>query len=59
MTVEHFLIKALEIGDSDIFLILGKCSIDRAMVIAALNRALETMRSGNAGKPVFRCFFWN
>jgi len=53
VTVEHFLIKALEIGDSDISLILGKCSIDRAMVIAALNRALETMRSGNTGKPVF------
>ena len=53
VTVEHVLLKALEVGDSDIPLLFEECGIERSMVVTGLNHTLETMRTGNAGKPVF------
>ncbi|MFW5837808.1 MAG: AAA family ATPase, partial [Desulfovibrionaceae bacterium] len=53
VTVEHFLVKCLEDTTSDLSIILKQFEIDPSRVLAALNDALEDLKAGNAGKPVF------
>ncbi len=50
---EHFLLKCLEVQDSDISLILRRFEIDPGRVLRSLTDALEDAKTGNAGKPVF------
>ncbi len=50
---EHFLLKCLEVQDSDIPLILRRFEIDPGRVLRSLTDALEDAKTGNAGKPVF------
>ncbi len=53
VTVEHFLAKAMEDLQSDIPLILKQFDIDVGVVQRAVNEAIEDLKTGNAGKPVF------
>ncbi len=53
ITVEHFLVKALEDTQGDIQSILRYFEIDPARVNAALADALEDQKAGNPGKPTF------
>lgn len=53
VTVEHFLSACLEDARSDISCIVAQGGADSAALTQELNRAMETFRSGNAGRPVF------
>ena len=53
VTVEHFFFKALEDANSDLPLILRRFEIDPSRLSASLSAALEELKAGNAGKPVF------
>ncbi|MFO8032552.1 MAG: type VI secretion system ATPase TssH [Desulfohalobiaceae bacterium] len=53
ITVEHFFLKCLEASDSDLPLMLDRLGISQGGFKAALNEALEDLKTGNAGKPVF------
>ncbi len=53
VTVEHLLMKMAEDPNGDIQLILRHFEIEPARFMKGIQRAVEEMRSGNAGKPVF------
>ncbi|MBL9104824.1 MAG: type VI secretion system ATPase TssH [Myxococcales bacterium] len=53
ITCEHLLLKVLESADGDAELILGKFGQRRLAVAQRVQRALERMKTGNAGRPVF------
>ena len=53
ITVEHLLVKLFDNPQADISLMLRQNGIDAALVKRDIDRALEDMRSGNAGKPAF------
>ncbi len=53
ITVEHLLAKLFDNPQADIALMLQQNGIDAALVKRDIDRALEDMRSGNAGKPAF------
>ncbi|MBF0527915.1 MAG: type VI secretion system ATPase TssH [Deltaproteobacteria bacterium] len=53
VTVEHFLLKAMEDTQSDLPTILRRFQIDPGRMIAALGESLEDFKTGNAAKPVF------
>jgi type VI secretion system protein VasG len=53
IVVEHVLAQMLEAEESDVALLLKHCRIDRARLSASMEIALQGMRSGNAGRPVF------
>ena len=53
VSVEHFLIKALEETQSDLPLVLRRFELDPARLNKALGDTLEDFKTGNAGKPVF------
>ena len=53
ITVEHLLIKLFDNGQADIALILRQNGLDAALVKRDMDRAIEDMRTGNAGKPAF------
>jgi type VI secretion system protein VasG len=53
VTVEHLLLKMSEDPNGDIQRILRHFEIEPAHFQKALQRAVEDLRSGNAGKPVF------
>ncbi|MEO7031580.1 MAG: type VI secretion system ATPase TssH [Herbaspirillum sp.] len=53
ITVEHLLVKLLGDIQSDIPLLLRQSEIDSAQVKRGLDRAVEEMRTGNAGRPAF------
>ena len=50
---EHFLLKCLEVQESDIPLILRRFELDPSRILGTLTDALEDARTGNAGKPAF------
>lgn len=53
ITVEHLLAKLFDNVQADISLLLRQHSVDAALVKRDIDRALEDMRTGNAGKPAF------
>lgn len=60
ITPEHFLHGLLQIEDGDVAAILQFFRKDRLRISAAIERSLQKMRSGNAGRPVFaeNLFTW-
>ncbi|MES2361583.1 MAG: type VI secretion system ATPase TssH [Pseudomonadota bacterium] len=53
ITVEHLLVKLFDNGQADIALLLRQHGVDAALVKRDIDRAIEDMRTGNAGKPAF------
>ena len=53
ITVEHFFLKCLQSEDTDLPLVLEQLNLPRGQLTAKLNEALEDLKTGNAGKPVF------
>ncbi|MES2509508.1 MAG: type VI secretion system ATPase TssH [Pseudomonadota bacterium] len=53
ITVEHLLVKLFDNGQADIALLLKQNGVDAALVKRDIDRAIEDMRTGNAGKPAF------
>ena len=49
--IEHFLIKLLEMSDTDILKILKHFEINEAHLVADLTRAIEKFKTGNARTP--------
>lgn len=53
ITVEHLLVKLFDNPQADIALMLRQEGLDAALIKRNIDRALEDMRTGNAGKPAF------
>lgn len=53
ITVEHILIAVMEDGQGDVPLILKHYNVDPAKVQKVCQENVETMDSGNPGKPIF------
>jgi len=53
VTVEHLLYKMLDNPSADIQSILRHFEIEPSRLLGSLNRTIEKLKSGNAGKPVF------
>jgi type VI secretion system protein VasG len=53
VTVEHLVLALVEEADHDVALIVAAAGADPAAVAQALRRAVEAMRTGNTGRPVF------
>ncbi|WP_432240470.1 type VI secretion system ATPase TssH [Herbaspirillum robiniae] len=53
ITVEHLLVKLFDDIQSDIPLLLRQYGVDAALVKRALDKSIEDMRTGNAGRPAF------
>src|ERR1051326_241976 len=53
VTTEHLLLKMLDDPNGDLQPILRHFEIEPAYVQKALQRTVEELRSGNAGRPVF------
>ena len=53
VAIEHMLLELLEYPSADIPAILKHFEVDSSRLQKALQRTLEELRSGNAGKPVF------
>ncbi|MGH6914216.1 MAG: Clp protease N-terminal domain-containing protein, partial [Geminicoccales bacterium] len=51
--VEHLLAVLLQDDDKDLAAILLKAGIDKGKLSREVNHALETLRAGNTGRPVF------
>ena len=51
--MDHWLVKLLEVGDSDIPRILRHFEMDPDRFLASLNRALDEHKTGNGGRPQF------
>jgi type VI secretion system protein VasG len=49
--IEHWVLKLIEAGDTDIAVILRRSEIDAGRVSADLNRSLDRLRTGNARAP--------
>ncbi|NMO13290.1 type VI secretion system ATPase TssH [Pyxidicoccus fallax] len=50
---EHMLVQMLEPEDSDVARILQQFGVDRRQLLSSMERALQGLRAGNAGRPVF------
>ncbi len=53
ITVEHLLIKMLEVPGTDIHDILRNYGIDTAPLVKRLTHHIDRMKTGNSGRPVF------
>ncbi|MDR5837104.1 type VI secretion system ATPase TssH [Caballeronia sp. LZ034LL] len=53
ISVEHMLVKLLDDPQSDVPLLLREHNVDAALLRRALDQAIEDMRGGNTGRPVF------
>jgi type VI secretion system protein VasG len=53
ITVEHLLVKCFDNVQADVALLLRQNGVDAALVKREIDRAIEDMRTGNAGKPAF------
>jgi type VI secretion system protein VasG len=49
--IEHYLLKLLDVSDSDFLPILRRFEVDRTRLSAELNRSLDRLKSGNARTP--------
>ncbi len=52
VTVEHVLQQLLDAVDSDVGLVLARFEVDVARLARSLVETIESVRSGNPGKPV-------
>ncbi|WP_434348336.1 type VI secretion system ATPase TssH [Myxococcus virescens] len=50
---EHMLVQMLEPEDSDVARILQQFGVDRRHLLASMERALQGLRAGSSGRPVF------
>ena len=53
IVVEHLLGRMLEAEDSDAALLLRRFEVDRRRLAQSVERALQELRTGSAGRPVF------
>jgi len=53
VTVEHMLLKLLDDADSDLAFLVMHYDLNPAQLRQTLQRSLDDLRTGNAGKPVF------
>ena len=53
ITVEHLLAKLFDNAQADIALLLRQNDLDAALIKRGVDRAIEDMKTGNAGKPAF------
>src|SRR3954470_17602012 len=53
VVVEHMLHQLLSPEDGDAARILHRFEVDRQRLAAVVEKALQRMRTGNAGRPVF------
>lgn len=53
VTVDHVLLKLLDQADADFQLILRFYEVEPSRVIGALQHNVESLKTGNTGKPVF------
>ena len=51
--IEHYLLKVLDGADNDVDSILKHFGVDRSRLTAALERSLDSLKSGNARSPAF------
>jgi type VI secretion system protein VasG len=58
VTVEHLLLEFFEKEDGDGARILHQYGLDRMQLIRRLQRAVNGLRTGNSGKPVFSASLW-
>ncbi|MFO0586485.1 MAG: type VI secretion system ATPase TssH [Polyangiaceae bacterium] len=58
VTVEHMLLKLLDDADSDLAFFVSHYDLNPAQLRQALQRSLDDLRTGNAGKPVFSPTVW-
>ena len=58
VTVEHMLLKLLDDADSDMAFFVSHYDLNPAQLRQALQRSLDDLRTGNAGKPVFSPTVW-
>lgn len=56
VTVEHLMLKLLDIRDTDLTLILNHFGIDEGELSKALNHTIESFQTGNTSRPVFSHF---
>ncbi len=56
ITIEHMLAALLDINDCDVAAVFDHFKVDAASVRAAVNRALDELKVGNAGRPQFSPF---
>jgi type VI secretion system protein VasG len=53
VTVEHMMLKLLDDADSDLAFLVMHYDLNAAQLRQTLQRSLDDLRTGNAGKPVF------
>src|SRR5271170_781959 len=53
VTVEHLMLALLDNAESDLAFLVPHYDLDRARLLQVLQRGLEDLRTGNAGKPTF------
>ena len=53
VTLEHVLLALLDDADSDLAFIVSHYDLNASQLRATLQRSLDDLRTGNAGKPVF------
>src|SRR5512136_1973990 len=53
VTVEHYLSRLLEEPQSDIPLLLRQLGVDAQALKRSVDEGIESLRTGNSGKPVF------
>jgi type VI secretion system protein VasG len=53
VTLEHVMLALLDNADSDIAFLVMHYDLDRSRLVQVLQRGLEDLRTGNAGKPTF------
>ena len=58
VTVEHMMLKLLDDADSDLAFLVSHYDLNPAQLRQALQRSLDDLRTGNAGKPVFSPMVW-
>lgn len=60
ITVEHMLLGLVELEDGDVGYVMHFFRKDRLKLAAAIERSLQGLRTGNAGRPVFseKLFTW-
>ena len=58
VTVEHVLLKLLDDAESDLAFLVMHYDLNPAQLRQALQRSIDDLRTGNAGKPVFSPTVW-
>src|SRR3954471_3263387 len=51
VTLEHVMLALLDNADSDLAFLVSHYDLDRARLLQVLQRGIDDLRTGNAGKP--------